>query len=130
MIMGFAKKTDAAVTFAERTRFDLSNKSDRDTIKDFELSIDECDKRNLVIPGTIATEQNTLSGISLYLHEAGLYVFTKRYPIGAIRDTDGYRVAQMKWSALQELRGKRAYAREHEVEAMKNRSEDTRRMGA
>lgn len=119
--MGFDKKQKKQGVVADRTCFRLEYADDRRRVREFEAELEEYENRSAVIPNTFATTKNPLSGFELYLHEKGLLVYTRKYPGGAIRDVEGYRMAKMKFSALQKLRGRREYANAQEVEAAKAR---------
>lgn len=88
--------------------YNLDLPHDRQMIREFEEELSEYAERSVtVLKGT--KDERVLKGIDLMFHEKGLFVFSDRYPIGAVRDLDGYRRYRMKWSALQKLWDRRSY---------------------
>ncbi|NTW29812.1 MAG: hypothetical protein HGA33_00865 [Candidatus Moranbacteria bacterium] len=104
----------------ERVGYDLDDAHDREIITSFEKTLEnDFNHREVVVPKT-AAEKYPLRGYELYLHEKGIYVFSKEYPFGAVRDPIAYADTIKKWSALQTLRNRRTFAQRQETERMES----------
>lgn len=118
--MAFNNKPSLTV---ERDGYDLDNAHDREIITNFEKTLEEgYNHREVVIPKT-AAEKYPLRGYELYLHEQEIYVFSKAYPFGAVRDPIKYADTITKWSALQTLRNRRKYAQDREEDRIASLAE-------
>jgi len=98
----------------ERNGYDLDNPHDREIITNFEKILEEgYNHREVVVPKT-AAEKHPLRGYELYLHANEIFVYSKEYPFGAVRDPIKYADTIKKWSALRLLRSRRKFAQDRE----------------
>jgi hypothetical protein len=97
---------------SQRERFDIYDQNDKKEIIYFENELRPYLERTATICGKV------LKGLELYLHENGIFVYSTKYPEGAVRldKLEEYRIASMKYQALTNLWDKRRQAEEKEKE--------------
>lgn len=108
--MGYHKKENNQTSVHKEKEFSLDDRNDVFVIKGFEKDLNDCCNRSVNVFG------KEISGFNLYLHENNLFVYSKQYPCGAIRNLEGYRYATKKMSALNELLYRREYMAKNELE--------------
>lgn len=97
--------------------FDLDNNNDRLEIMAFEKELDPYFEKSVMMFG------REVKGFWLYLHEKGLFRYSRRYPDGAVNFNclAAYQTANQKYEALGKLKDRRKFAQEEDnqrVEAM------------
>jgi hypothetical protein len=96
----------------QKESYDIYNSQDKSEILNFEKELKPYTERSFPVMG------RTLKGFELYLHENGMFVYSVRYPEGAVRmdKLEEYRIATMKYQALTKLWDLRRKAEEKEAE--------------
>jgi hypothetical protein len=85
----------------EREFFDIDNSNDLRIIREFEREINPYEGKSYTIG------EKTVFSFEKYLHDNGIFRFSKKYPNGAVIDPQAYRLAWLKRRALDALRHKR-----------------------
>ncbi len=101
----------------ERTgQFDLTDSNDKRVILEFEKELASYEEQKVVVMRGYGKFEKCLSGFELYLHEHGIYRFSRAYPFGAfvIDKLPEYRFLKLKKQALDSLRVSRQMASEHQ----------------
>jgi hypothetical protein len=119
--MAFGKPKVDLVGTADRV-LDPSNTNDKRIILEFERELEPYlnnSKKTLTLfKGT--QFEITLTGVRLYMHEKGIYMYTERHKTGAVGwdglHTPPYAEFMRKYAGLQKLWGQRAYMELQEAE--------------
>lgn len=93
-------------------KFDIDNSNDLRIVKEFEAELAPYREKSVEIFG------NVLSGFDLYMHEKGLFRYSKAYPTGAVVGSNlkEYHMVVLKKRGLDDLNYRRQMARQHEAE--------------
>lgn len=87
--------------------FDLGNGNDLRIILEFEREFKNYEGK------TFAIEGKTIFAFEKFLHDKGIFRFSRKYPDGAVVDPEEYRITWEKRKALDALRYKRFLLDEH-----------------
>lgn len=93
--------------------FNLDDENTKRLIRTFEHEMEPFFQRRVIVEsdGKGRHEHKIeLSGVELYMHENDIFVFSRRYPFGAVRNPEAYRLTKMKWQKVLELRERRRFA--------------------
>jgi len=59
--------------------------------------------RSQSLPNIYGKSRMPISGVFLYMHKNGIFVYSEQYPDGVIRDVNAYRATMAKMKALDSL---------------------------